>query len=176
MKPARTLKLRLAGGGREYQVEICSHGRDGTLTARIDGREVLTEMQSLADGSVMLTCGGRRSRVYAARRGHSILVAIGPNQFELQPAEGRSTRTARGLVASEVTAPMPGKILRVLVNEGDQVEAAQPLLVMEAMKMESTLRAEGPAVINRVRVGAGAMVDHGDVLIELSPLADPSPP
>ena len=64
---------------------------------------------------------------------------------------------------------MPGKVLKVLVRDGDLVEAGQPLVVIEAMKMETTLAAESAAIVKQVRVEEGQTVDHGAVLIELSP-------
>jgi propionyl-CoA carboxylase alpha chain len=70
---------------------------------------------------------------------------------------------------------MPGKILKLLVAEGDSVEHGQALAVLEAMKMETTLYAESAAIVKKVRVAAGAMVDHGAVIIEFSPPpGDPS--
>ncbi len=71
---------------------------------------------------------------------------------------------------------MPGKVLKILVEERQQVEAGSPLLVLEAMKMETTLYAEAPAVVAKIQVLAGAMVDHGATLIELSPLPPATPP
>jgi biotin carboxyl carrier protein len=62
-----------------------------------------------------------------------------------------------------------------LVAEGATVAAGEPLIVLEAMKMETTLYAESGAVVKKVRAEPGAMVDHGTVLLELSP-ADSSKP
>src|ERR1035437_3822740 len=76
---------------------------------------------------------------------------------------------SRELAAAEIPAPMPGKVLKVLVRDGDLVEAGQPLVVIEAMKMETTLAAESAGLVKHVRVEEGQMVDHGAVLIELSP-------
>ncbi len=159
------MRLKLTGGSREFEVEAVLRA-SGSIEARIDGREVAADLRPLPDGSAILTAAGRRMRVSGARRGHSILVAVGPLQFDLTRIEGRSPRAAHGLASPEVTAPMPGKVLKVLVNQGDRVEAGQPLLVMEAMKMETTLSAEGPAIVKRIRATVGAMVDHGEVLIE----------
>ncbi len=64
---------------------------------------------------------------------------------------------------------MPGKVLKVMVRVGDLVEPGQALVVIEAMKMETTLAAESAALVKRVRVEEGQTVDHGAVLIELSP-------
>ena len=69
---------------------------------------------------------------------------------------------------------MPGKVLKILVSDGQAVAAGDPLIVLEAMKMETTLFAEGAAVIRKVRVEANQMVDHGAVLLELSPAAGSS--
>ena len=84
-------------------------------------------------------------------------------------AELAETFEKRGLAAAEIIAPMPGKVLKVMVRDGDLVEAGQALVVIEAMKMETTLAAESAALVKQVRVEEGQTVDHGAVLIELSP-------
>ena len=66
-----------------------------------------------------------------------------------------------------LTAPMPGSILRVEVVAGDRVEARQPLLVLEAMKMEHPLLAPIDGVVEAVSVEAGATVQAGDALLSI---------
>jgi biotin carboxyl carrier protein len=68
-----------------------------------------------------------------------------------------------------VVAPMPGKIVAVLVQPGDTVEPGQLLVVLEAMKMETTLAAEIGGTVAAVHGAAGSMVDAGAVLIEITP-------
>lgn len=169
------MRFRRTGDGREFEVEVLAH-QASSIKVRIEGRELEAVVQPLPDGGAILTTGGRRVRVFGLRNGASILVAVGPLACELVPVEGRSARAVRGLATPEVAAPMPGKVLKVLVKEGDRVEAGQALLVMEAMKMETTLSAETPAIVRKIRVAAGQMVDHGDVMIELSPVPDSSRP
>jgi acetyl/propionyl-CoA carboxylase alpha subunit len=75
----------------------------------------------------------------------------------------------RGAVAVEsvVTAPMPGTVIRVLVAEGDRVQAHQPLVVLEAMKMETPLVSPYEAVVRSVNVAEGDLVAGGAPLVEL---------
>jgi biotin carboxyl carrier protein len=162
------MKLIRAGDSHEIDAEVIA--RDGSaVRVRIGDREILAESTPNTDGGGILAIDGRRYPVFGARRKESIFVSVGPASFEFKPVEAAARRRARGLAAAEVTAPMPGKVLKVLVRDGDMVEAGQPLVVIEAMKMETTLAAESAAMVKHVRVEEGQTVDHGAVLIELSP-------
>ncbi len=161
------MKLIRAGDPHEIDAEVIA--RDGnTIRVRIGDREIEAEFTPNTDGGGILAIDGRRYPIFSARLKESILVSVGPASFEFKPAEA-SRRRARGLAAAEITAPMPGKVLKVLVHDGDLVETGQPLVVIEAMKMETTLAAESAAMVKHVRVEEGQSVDHGAVLIELSP-------
>ena len=165
------MKLRRAGDRREFEAELIG-SEGGRIRVLVDGREIAAGFEQLPDGGALLAAGPRRVRVFAARRNSSIVVAVGPNTFEFALVEHAARRHSRGLAAPNITAPMPGKVLKVLVKAGDRVEPAEPLVVIEAMKMETAIAAESPAIVNRVRVSEGQIVDHGDVLIELSPVPD----
>ncbi|HVB79312.1 MAG TPA: biotin/lipoyl-containing protein [Candidatus Binataceae bacterium] len=184
------MKLKRQGDAREFEVELLVRNTqknqdgqddtdaDGTRAVRIkiDGRELAATVAAMPDGSAMVELGGRRVRVAGARRRSSIAVAAGPYAAEFVMVEGRMAHRAGGLAAPEVDAPMPGKVLKVLVAEGQPVEQGDPLIVLEAMKMETTLYAESPAIVAKICVVAGQMVDHGARLVELSPAAIPARP
>ncbi|HEY6029625.1 MAG TPA: acetyl-CoA carboxylase biotin carboxyl carrier protein subunit, partial [Gaiellaceae bacterium] len=72
-----------------------------------------------------------------------------------------------GAEQSAVTAPMPGTVIRVLVARGDRVEARQPLVVLEAMKMETPLVSPYEAAVKAVHVSEGDAVAGGALLVEL---------
>ena len=168
------MKLRPSGQSGELEVEIVSR-QGAEVRAKINGREIVAEVQPLASGGATISIDGRRFRIASARRKDTIMVAVGPRTFVFVRVEEGARRGHHGLTAPEITAPMPGKVLRVMVKDGDVVSAGQPLVVLEAMKMETTLAAESDAIVKRVAVAAGQMVDHGAVLIELSPApASPS--
>ncbi len=85
------------------------------------------------------------------------------------PDVDRAAAAGAGSAAesSSLTAPMPGTVIRVLVGEGDRVRARQPLLVLEAMKMETPLVSPYEAVVRRVHVAEGDQVAGGALLVEL---------
>ncbi|MGH8012241.1 MAG: biotin/lipoyl-containing protein [Bryobacteraceae bacterium] len=158
---------RLADGGL-FDVEILAH-KDSKVQVRVNGEERLIEVVMMPDQSALLSLNGSGLRVAAARQRDSILVAAGPLACQFVPVAVRRGRAAHGLATPELTAPMPGKVLKVLVEEGQRVEPGQPLVMLEAMKMETALAAEAAAIVKKIHVAAGQMVDHGAVLLELSP-------
>jgi biotin carboxyl carrier protein len=68
---------------------------------------------------------------------------------------------------SEWRAPMPGLVLDLLVEEGCEVQQGDPLLILEAMKMENIIKATGPGKIGKVHVGKGMAVEKGQLLLEM---------
>ena len=74
-----------------------------------------------------------------------------------------------GRRSGDVKAPIPGRVLRILVKPGDAVEAGMPLVVLEAMKMENEVRAPRDGTIASIDVAAGQAVGAGDVLARFVP-------
>lgn len=75
---------------------------------------------------------------------------------------------AAGAQAMELRAPMPGKVLEILVQEGQSVEEGEAMLVLEAMKMENVLRARTSGVVSSIGVETGAAVEKETVLISMA--------
>ncbi|MBI1239246.1 MAG: biotin/lipoyl-binding protein [Alphaproteobacteria bacterium] len=131
--------------GEERRVAILG-GRlaGGTITAEIDGRKVT---------------GG------AIVGPEDVRVAVGPRSFRFALAASHVLDEAGVGGGRAITAPMPGRVVQILVKPGDAVTRGQPLGVLEAMKMEHTLRAPGDAVVASVAAQAGDQVGEGAVLI-----------
>ncbi|HXN85496.1 MAG TPA: biotin/lipoyl-containing protein [Candidatus Binataceae bacterium] len=161
------LKLKRVGGIAEREIEILEVS-ESRVTARIEGEQVAAQIERLPDGSAMLEIEERRYRIAGSKRPKSIVVAAGPTSAEYQIVEARRGARKGGLTSMSVDAPMPGVILKILVREGGAVSANDPLIVLEAMKTETTLRAESAALIKRICVVVGQRVDHGATLIELA--------
>ena len=165
------LKLKRIGGGSEREVELVSITASA-ITARIDGEEISAALETLSDGSAMLAVDGRRFHISGTKRANAIMVAAGAMSAEYQVVEARRGAHQVGLTSPTIDAPMPGTVLKILVEEGAKVDSNDPLIVLEAMKTETTLSAESPAMINRVCVQVGQRVDHGATLIELGPVPE----
>jgi biotin carboxyl carrier protein len=119
----------------------------------IDGRPLTLSVEAIGRGRWALTPRGERweMEVLDERTRHIRSLAGGGDQ-----------RRAPGVLK----APMPGLVVRVQVEAGQQVEAGTPLVVLEAMKMENELKAPGPAFVKAVRVVPGEAVEKGQVLLE----------
>ena len=131
------------------------------------GSEHVVEVQQLDETVVVLTIDGKRYRVAIARSGKERLVAVAGEVYTFVAESGAATAGVTAVAAPEITAPMPGKVLQVLVEPGDRVELGDGLLLLEAMKMESRLTAEASGTVAEVRVVAGDMVVGGQVLVVL---------
>ncbi|HET9796149.1 MAG TPA: biotin/lipoyl-containing protein [Thermoanaerobaculia bacterium] len=121
------------------------------------------------DGEIReVSYGGRRTPVRTARAGETIFVWCGGDvwEFTAAPAPGRAGRSARD--DAGLRAPMPGRIVRLLVSEGETVTRGTTLLVLEAMKMEHEIKAPHDGTVARLPYLVGDQVDAGAPLVEFA--------
>ncbi len=143
------------------------------LVVRIGDREITVDEYEIGERYVTVTIGGRSRRFLHARESAHVHVAGGGQSIGLIPAdEDADDSTTAGSFTPHITAPMPGKVLDVLVAVGDRLEAGAPLLLLEAMKMEQTIRSATAAEVVEVHVAIDAMVGPGETLVTLAQLAD----
>jgi biotin carboxyl carrier protein len=147
----RTRPLRLEGDGETWT---------------IDGRAA--SILEVEPGVYSVLLGGRSFEARIERVEEGWAVQVGGRRFVLDVADPRrlerraSTRQRGG--RQSVVAPMPGKVVRLLVAEGDGVEAGQGLVVIEAMKMQNEMKALKPGRVASLPVREGATVTAGDVV------------
>ena len=156
-----------------HPVRVTLERSGDSLRARVEEREIELRSIHVDERQVrFVTPDGRHHRIiYAKREGRTYVAAHGA-AIDLAPhADTSADDAAAGDFTPEIVAPMPGKVLEVLVAAGDVVAHGAPLIRMEAMKMEQTIRASAPAKVREVRVEAGAMVGPGAVLLVLDPVA-----
>ena len=165
------MRLKRVGSSRENEIELLEVS-ESSISAKIDREEIVASISRQPDGSAMLSIGERRYRIAGVKHRDSIAVAAGPISAEYVQVESRRGSRKGSIASLTVDAPMPGTVLKILVSEGATVNANDALIVLEAMKTETTLRADGAAVVKKIRVEIGDRVDHGATLIELGPVAE----
>ena len=166
------MKYFVKVGTRDHEVVV--DGEDLT----VDGHGVRAELAPMSDGYTWLArVDGRVYRVVAQRSAERGAYTLDVSGVRLEARAIDERRRAiqqlsgAGAAATgpkPLVAPMPGMIIRVNVAEGDTVKAGQGLVVMEAMKMENELRATADGKVKAIRVGAGAAVEKGALLIEMA--------
>ena len=162
------MKTILSAGGESLTIEYTQRGKEYEVA--VNGHTRTVRLLSACDGILTLLVDGKPLRVHVASDGPRTLVAIAGHVYEFTRAQEKQLRTRQreaGRLDPEVRSPMPGKILQVLVTEGATVETGQALVLLEAMKMENTLSAEGAALVKKVHVAPGELVDLGQLLVEL---------
>ncbi len=158
-------------GERDVDVEL-----DGDIVSTGDLSAVAHLNEVEGTPVRLLRIGDRTHRVIAQRgetRGQFTLWLDG-YRYDVEALDERTRAIralsgARGVVSgpAPLRAPMPGMIVRVTVQVGDQVQPGQSLIVMEAMKMENELRATVAATVRAVLAQTGMAVEKGAVLLEL---------
>jgi biotin carboxyl carrier protein len=172
------VEFRLRLGARTLDVRVLLEGDD--LTATVEGlahrvRRLglgpRTEVCGTTVEEIALEIDGRCCRAVVARGQGRVSVALAGRVHVFETGD-EARGTAGGAGSGSVTAPMPGKVVAVLVGVGDVVDLGQPLVVLEAMKMESTLTAEVAGRVTAVPAVAGGTVAAGDLLVEIAPAAE----
>ena len=153
----RTVRLRQ--GSATYEVRI----EDGA--AVLDGRRVEFERREHDGRLVGISIGGQEHRIAAAADGDRTFVWCDGVTRTFEPVSKTRTAASRD-PGGDLISPMPGRVRRILVSDGDTVARGQVLLVLEAMKMEHAIIAPRDGSV-RLRVREGDLVDAGMELAEI---------
>lgn len=153
--------------GRSVRVEV--RGKDGRYTVSLDGRAIEVDVQETGRDFLSLLIDGRSYEVGLERRGSGYTVVLEDDVVPVELADAARSATAvakkAGSGPARVTAPMPGKIVRVMVAPGEDVAQGQGLVVMEAMKMENELRSPRAGRVRESPVREGQAVEMGALLV-----------
>lgn len=161
---------------KEYVVNLDPRP-DGGYTARIGERAYAVEMERRPSGEMILRLDGNqsvaRTGAHKSRSGETrIFVALIGSEaktYEFVRLDGGSARRSHGGISGgEMVAQMPGQVRQLLVAEGEAVSQGQPLLILEAMKMEIRVAAPFDGVVTHLLVQPGQTVERGQQLAEVS--------
>jgi biotin carboxyl carrier protein len=152
--------------GKGYTLEL--EQAQARWICRLNGRELEVDAVLARLDVLSLRIGNKAYEVKCERVAGEMHLWVGSARFTAEVRDPRSlrgkTRAADDHGPRKLTAPMPGKIVRVLVSEGAAVESGAGVLVVEAMKMQNEIKSPKKGTIQKILVGAGAAVNAGDVL------------
>lgn len=140
--------------GKEYSVRVSRRG--DIVTVYVNERPYQVQLPPSREGAFKLLVDAKEYEV-------ELKGAMGPSR----PAPKGASRQPTAAVAGAITAPLTGRVVRVNVQPGDEVQQGQVLLVIEAMKMENEIQAPRAGKVKEVMVTAGARVSEGDLLLVL---------
>lgn len=163
------MKLKAELAGREHELSIRREG--DRVFARVDDRDYELELQSSDPGDYLLLEGTHvyDCRIEARSSKSDYVVHVGPNSYQVQLVDPKRLSVVQSSGthhhgSAEIVASMPGKVVRVLVEVGANVEAGAGIVVVEAMKMQNEMKAPKAGTVTSVNAGAGTTVNAGDVL------------
>jgi 3-methylcrotonyl-CoA carboxylase alpha subunit len=138
----------------------------------IDGRMILASSEVLPDGAWSLMLDGVVRRLRVLDDAGETRVLLDGDGWSFTEIDALASEAGEDPSAGKLTAPMPGRVTRVLVGAGAAIRRGQPLMVIEAMKMEHTVTAPVDGVVASVRFGVGERVEGGAELITLTTAED----
>jgi biotin carboxyl carrier protein len=164
------MKLLLNINGAESHLDMLAPGPECRF--RLDGGpERAANVQVTEPGVYSVLMDGRSYEARVEQSGGMLIATVAGWRFEVElhdpRAWARKSGSRGGAGIETVTAPMPGKVVRVLVAPGDAVEAGQGLVVVEAMKMQNEMKASRAGRVLAVPANEGATVAAGEVLASI---------
>ena len=154
--------------GKTHQVELERGER--TWLCKVDGESVEVDAAMTARDILSVLVDGKAYEIKRERSLQGELhMVIGSARYAVDVQDPRSLRTRRAIAGAEsgpqkLKAPMPGKIVRILVNEKDEVKAGQGIVVMEAMKMQNEMKSPKDGKVQKILTAEGSAVNAGDTL------------
>jgi biotin carboxyl carrier protein len=153
---------------KTHQVELTRGEK--TWMCKVDGHEMEVDAELTTRDVLSVLVG---NKAYEIKRERSLQgelhMVIGSARYAVDVQDPRSLRTRRSVAGVEagpqkVKAPMPGKIVRVMVAEKEQVKAGQGIIVMEAMKMQNEMKSPKDGIVQKILAAEGSAVNAGDTL------------
>ncbi len=157
------------GQGGEQKVTL-TYGNGPSILA-IGEREFAFASSVTDDGGFDLTLDGVKSRVFAVIEGHELYLRTRNGRFELHWVDPFGGDDEEQVGEDKIAAPLPGTVVALLAEEGAMLEKGAPILTLEVMKMEQTLRAPFAGILKAIKCKVGDIVQEGVELAEVEPVA-----
>ena len=153
----------------EYELEITELS-DSKVKLFLNGKEYEFEKHDLSKSKLSLISSGIKSDFFYSKVSSSDVIFNRGKRFTIGE-KGISAAGSSKEGTGTLTTPMPGKITKVLKNEGDSVKIGDVIILMEAMKMEHSLKAKIDGKVKSIKVQEGDIVESGIIVTEIDPSA-----
>jgi biotin carboxyl carrier protein len=161
------MKFTVNVDGERVEIELAKSGAT-TMEAAVAGRKYAFQLAPVEPGVYWFNWNNRSIEIAVTPDGDHYAVSIDHRRIFVEIVDPRTAlrKAAQqgdaGVV--ELRAPMPGKVVRVLVSEGAAVQAHQGILIVEAMKMQNEIKSPKSGIVKKIRVASDAAVNAGDIL------------
>lgn len=158
-----------SGPGSEHKITL--HYGNGPATVSTGSGEIALAWTASSDGVLDVTLDGIKSRAAAVVEGHELYLRTRNGRFDLHWVDPFGGETEEQTGEDKIVAPLPGTVVALLAQEGATLEKGAPILTLEVMKMEQTLRAPFAGVLKVIKCKVGDIVQEGVELAEVEPIA-----
>ena len=148
---------------------VAARAKAGNWLLQLGDRTVIAGGERQADGALSLVLDGVRRHVMVLDHGSETAVFVEGESWRLVEIDPLAPSAGEDPTAGRLTAPMPGRVTQLMVAAGTKVRRGEPLMIIEAMKMEHTVAAPADGVVEAVRFAVGDLVEEGAELIALAP-------
>lgn len=164
------MKLNFSLDGKRYEVETILERKNRVGELVINGASYSISFSYLDPKTISLSWSGKRIRIFIDRSKEEAEVIVNGYPYRVAKGVQREIATKarfQGGIPDQVSPLTPSVVVKVLISEGELVSEGQPLVVVSAMKMETTLRAPYKGKVKKVRAKVGQKVGPGDILVDI---------
>jgi biotin carboxyl carrier protein len=155
--------------GKEFRLNVVQIKNKG-IHVTLDGKTYEVSVEFIGEDEILLNCGGKVHNVMVSANATSYTVFVNGRRFQIEKKsvlqilgpKSEQQRTAK------VQTSMPGRIVKVLVKAGDEVDEGQAVMILEAMKMQNEIKAPQSGRIGKIGPQAGDSVETGTLLFTVS--------
>jgi 3-methylcrotonyl-CoA carboxylase alpha subunit len=149
--------------------KVTLHYGSGPSTLTVENREIVFASTPSEAGGYDVTLDGVKSHIVAFIEGHELYLRTRHGRFELHWVDPFGGETEKQTGEDKIVAPLPGTVVALLAEVGATLEKSAPILTLEVMKMEQTLRAPFAGVLKKIKCKVGDIVQEGVELAEVEP-------
>lgn len=161
-----TMETRYDDGKDVHKIEVRRRESD-LFVVKIDGEEYEVQAEFVAPGRLQFRWQDKLYKAIVAQEGDDRFVFFQGQVYRISKREEGAPRVDSESAGDPLAAPMPGRVIKVLVKPGDIVEASQDLIILEAMKMETRIKSPYSGIVTEINFSEGDQVGQGDKLLEI---------